>query len=320
VATVAFVLTGLAVYMDHYWLLLVSRIIAGLFSGNLAIAQAGVASLSPPHLRTRFSAVFGGLGSFGWVIGGVIAVAFSHPSINQRWGLSLPAFSIAFLFLLCLCSIWLIYPHEKLDHSSRPESFGKLFANLIKPFRTPVIQHLLVIYGINLLGWMMYQGYLSAYLIEKFDFTFGQEAMVYLASAIWFFIGALLVAFVLLRFISPQLLIRFPIIIAALGVLSFTFIGQSHNIWWAVAIASLGEVIGLACISSLLAHLAPAQMRGRVFGSWNFNLAASTAIGPLAAGYLASVYLELPYILAASLLAASWLYAVIFMWRTKIRI
>lgn len=304
-------LTALGVFWQLYWLLLASRLLAGLFSSNLTIAQASVVSLVPSRLRARFASLFGGMGALGWVIGGLITVVFSGVHLKSQFALSWPPLIIALLFLLCVISIWITFPHEQVTLPKRPR-LGQMLHSILAPYRTPTINHLLWIYFINFLGWMMYQAYLAAYLIEKFQFTWHQEAIVYLVAAIWFLAGAICAATLLLRHVSPRRLIQFPLVFAAIGIASFVLIHDPKYIWYSVSLASIGEVLGAACISALLGKLSPSHLRGRVFGVMNMNLAATSALGPLLAGSLILFSVELPYIVASLVILTCWGYILVW--------
>jgi DHA1 family tetracycline resistance protein-like MFS transporter len=72
---VSFLLTGLA---QSLVVLAISRAIAGLFAGTVAIAQAYVADVTPPQDRARFLGLLGASIGMGFIIGPAIGASLSH--------------------------------------------------------------------------------------------------------------------------------------------------------------------------------------------------------------------------------------------------
>jgi MFS family permease len=76
-AAVSYVMFGLA---DSYWMLLVSRAIAGIMGGNISAAQAYIADVTKPEERAAGMGLIGAAFGLGFVIGPAAATALLHPS------------------------------------------------------------------------------------------------------------------------------------------------------------------------------------------------------------------------------------------------
>lgn len=82
-----------------YWMLLVSRIIAGIGGSNIGVAQAYIADITPHHERSKGMGLIGAAFGLGFVFGPVIGGFLAHQFGYQYAGFGSAAFSFtAFIF------------------------------------------------------------------------------------------------------------------------------------------------------------------------------------------------------------------------------
>ena len=96
-----------------YPLLLGARIVSGLASGNISVAQAYIADISTPRERSRAMGVIGAAFGLGMVTGPALGGLAAH-----AWGHSAPGLLAAGLSLLNLVLAWRILP-ESLQQQHR---------------------------------------------------------------------------------------------------------------------------------------------------------------------------------------------------------
>ena len=103
-----YVLFGFA---GSYLWLLVARLISGLASGNISVAQAYVADVSAPSERSRAMGVIGAAFGLGFIIGPAIGGLAGH-----YWGHTAPGLVAAGLSLLNFGLAWRILPESLHEH------------------------------------------------------------------------------------------------------------------------------------------------------------------------------------------------------------
>ncbi|MGV8025455.1 MAG: MDR family MFS transporter [Anaerolineaceae bacterium] len=88
----------------------------------------------------------------------------------------------------------------------------------------------------------------------------------------------------------PMLLMFFGNILYAIGFSMYGFVGSYPLFLLAMAIITIGEMISSPILQTIVARLAPEQMRGRYMAVFNLGFGAANAVGPLAAGIIMDNY------------------------------
>ena len=94
-------LSAWSIHLHQLWLLFFSRIITGLFSGNLSICMAALADISlDEKAKIRNFSYISMLAGVTFIIGPFIGGRFSDSSINELFNPSLPLWIATFLCFL----------------------------------------------------------------------------------------------------------------------------------------------------------------------------------------------------------------------------
>ncbi|RJQ41167.1 MAG: MFS transporter [Anaerolineaceae bacterium] len=88
----------------------------------------------------------------------------------------------------------------------------------------------------------------------------------------------------------PMLLMFFGNILYAIGFGMYGFVGSYPLFLLAMAIITIGEMISSPILQSIIARLAPNDMRGRYMAVFNLSFGTANAVGPLAAGIIMDNY------------------------------
>ncbi len=122
---------GLWIFAGSFWILVVSRIIGGIASGNLSVATASIADVTSRKDRSKGMAIVGIAFGLGFVLGpalGGYASSWDWSS-NSKSALALTPFSLAALISFCLALVnwtWLAMrfretlPAEKRGDGNEP--------------------------------------------------------------------------------------------------------------------------------------------------------------------------------------------------------
>ena len=102
-------------FAGSYVWLLVARLISGLASGNISVAQAYIADISTPRDRSRAMGTLGAAFGLGFILGPAIGGVSAH-----LWGHAAPGLVAAGLSVLNLALAWRILP-ESLHEQHRTD-------------------------------------------------------------------------------------------------------------------------------------------------------------------------------------------------------
>ncbi|MCB1181666.1 MAG: MFS transporter [Chlamydiia bacterium] len=315
--TLAFALTAYALDRGSLVLVFIGRLAAGLFAGNLTVAQAGVSDLSAPHDRPRRMALFSAVGGIAWMVAPYIGSLSSDDKFVSWFSYSTPFWMMAALFFIILLFL-LFFVQECLSERERSHEGKNPFLNLISVFKLTHLRTPLLLGTLVMLGWMFFEGFIGTYLIQKFHFTEVWIGNAFAFFALFWFLGGLF-ANVLVKKLSPDRLNIVPLIFASLSMFIIGLATKTPLLWIFAAVANFAMANVLACFFGIFTKLAPEEELGKVFGLWTAGFALFSAIGPPFAGWISRYALALPFyvaglwILLIFFLYLKWL----FIWRNR---
>lgn len=273
-----FILLGVA---NSLPILFLSRIIDGISGGNLTIAQAYIADVTPPKERAGAMAIIGigfGLGFVvGPPIGGVLATHF---------GYSAPAFVAAF-FALCSTSLTTFYLKE--HHHVRDDNAKtglNYYLRVIEYLRDHDMRKLLLTFLFFALPFALYVSMFSLFALTELQFT-AEEAGLFLG-----FVGMLGVLWQgavirpLVKKIGEVYCLRLGLCSMVLGLLGLAFARTIPGLVVIAILFSFGTGVTRPSLSSLITQLAPPKRKGGALGvsAWLEKL---LALGCAALGRMA---------------------------------
>jgi DHA1 family tetracycline resistance protein-like MFS transporter len=283
VSTVAQVFTGLA---GSYLVLLIARFVAGLASGNIAVAQACISDVTKPQERGRSMALIGiafGLGfSLGPAIGAL--VSFLYPE-SALYGIALAAAALNGLnLLLVVRRLPETHPHFASSEDQERQNWWQDLRLLLQDqaFRIVMLLGFLQVFG-----FVGVEAVLSLILNDAFHIT--ESKQQYLA---YMFIGFTLV--LVNGAISRPLLGKWgEVRMLNLGqlLLAITMIGlplvapSPVGLYLFLAIMSAGTAFANPSLSSLTSRLAPTHQQGFALGTAQTLGSLARIIGPASFGF-----------------------------------
>lgn len=278
--TIGFIVLGIA---DTVFLLILARLIDGLFGSNMTLAQSILSDITPNHEKTRVfgysSAVFGAGIIFGPAIGGILAdISFG-----------LPMFLAAGVSLVSIFLIVSILPE------TRPRKKGSFQLRItdvlpileIKDF----IKSRIVIVSLGML--LLYNFAFQAF-ISNFALFF--EAIINAKPSD---VGFLLAWLGVLRVIMQSTMIA-PLIkkigedktlLSGIVLMVFTMISLivTNNFWFALlpmSFLAYGTGVSRPILTSKLTNSVPQNQTGTILGVNNSLVSLSQIITPSLGGFI----------------------------------
>ena len=316
-ACVSYVLFALSSGLQNHaialWLMIVSRLFAGLCGGNITVAQAYIADITPPDKRSKGMALIGiafGLGFiFGPIFGGVGLKYF---------GLTGPGWIAA-----AFCAANFILAFSILGESLKPTSeHVRPRPHLDQWMHTltrPKVGLLVVIFFLSTVCFSCFESTLPLLVSDNFHLNIEGTDPAQTTTIVYLFafcgiIGVLVQGAVgpLVKKIGEPKLIAFSLVLTGIslallpymnGRTAFSWAGLFHPEGWpwakllfGLALLSIGSSLTRPPVFGLISNLTPANEQGATIGVAQGIGSLARILGPILATGLYALMPALPYV------------------------
>jgi DHA1 family tetracycline resistance protein-like MFS transporter len=267
------------------WVLFVGRVLAGITSANLTVANAYIADISKPEDRAKNFGLIGAVFGIGFIIGPALG------GLLGNYGLRLPFYAAALLALVNWLYGYFVLPESLAPEHRREFSRGQLspLSSLHSLARYPVVAGL----AVTLVCVSLAQNALQStwVLLTTFRFDWGP-----LQNGLSLAVVGILTVIVqggLVRVLVPKLGERRAILVGlTISVISMTLYGMITRAWMIYPVMVIGSLAGIAgpAIQSFVSRQVSASEQGSVQGALASLMSLTGVIGPLAATQLFAVF------------------------------
>jgi MFS family permease len=274
-----------------FLLLVISRLIGGAMAGNIAVASAAMADITPRAKRSQGMALIGvafGVGFiFGPLLGGFAAqfnLLDAFPGL-AAWGIN--PFSVAALVSLGLTIINLFWVYrcfpETLTMAEPEERAGEAIKRWGRG-DTPAIDRANLTYFLFILAFSGLEFTITFFAVERFAFTPWQNGLLFL------YIGFLLIVVQggIVRRLGPRLgellMARLGLAFAVASLLLMATAQTVPAMLFALAFLGLGIGLVTPSLSAVVSRYARNERQGYNLGLFRALSSLGRAIGPILAG------------------------------------
>lgn len=281
-----------------YTVLLISRILAGIFAATIGTAQAYIADVTGHADRGKQMALIGAAFGVGFTLGPVLGW-LSHEGL----GMSGPGVVAASFSVVAFLLAWRKLPeperHVPLEKRGWFSTQGLRLA-----LRTPGVPLILLLQIVAVFCFANFEGTLARLTEEKWGYDIQGNGLLFT------YVGfCLLMAqgFVVRRFmprVGERNFARLGCLLLGAGLLGIAAGGgQLAWILGVLAVAVFGFAMISPSLSSLLSLATPSDRQGEILGIGQSGLSLARILGPWAGMSLFAVSPETPYWSSAALMA-----------------
>ncbi len=268
-------------FTSSFILLFLARMIGGIGSANIGIAQAYMSDISTPEERTKNLGMVGAMFGIGFVLGPFIGGILKDISGegSALWvGLGAAAFN---LLNFISAYFFLKESNQQIDHAKK-RNYNP-FTQILHWIRQPVFSQLMWLFFLYVVAFSIMQITSGLLWKEKYGLTIKQSTYVFafigITSAI--FQGGL-VGKLSKKFTSKQLIIGGSIIMG-IGLASIPLPPKGYFLPWeliACGVLSFGNACITPAVTSWLSRIAPPIAVGQVLGANQSFSSLARVIGP----------------------------------------
>jgi MFS family permease len=286
------------------WIMLASRLFAGICGANITVAQAYIADITPPEQRSARMGLVGMAFGLGFILGPVLGGLSA-----KYFGLTGPGWTAA-----ALCAINFVWASLMLAESWQPaEHFQTQRPHLEQWWHVLRMPRLNLLVGIFFLATFCFSSFETSIglLVEK-NFHIAEQRGLdsVLGTVSWLIaycglIGALAQGGLLRRMVKKMgepKLIAASLFMAAMGIAVLPFLMTWGTLLVALAVFSFGSSMTRPPVFGMISILTPAHEQGSTMGVAQGVGSLARIAGPFfAIGIFGKDHLPIPYLCCAGL-------------------
>lgn len=288
------------------WVIIGSRLLAGVMGANISVAQAYMADISPPDQRSKSMGLIGmafGLGFvFGPAIGGFAVTWFG--SQGPGW---VAAGISGFAFLFALVKLKESKGEQATKAEQRPH-----FQQILHVLAQPQLRLLILLFFSATFCFTTFETTLGWLVLDNFGLSHttaeGAVTVSYL-FAFAGFVGAMVQGGAigrLVKMLGEKKLIVVSLLLTGLSLAPFPYTREWGPFLAVLAGLAVGSSLARAPIFGMISILAPADEQGATIGVAQSVGSLARILGPIFAGACFQYSQQLPYLVCGgiSILAA----------------
>jgi MFS family permease len=294
--------------------LLAARIIAGIGSANISVAQAYMTDISKPEDRTKNLGMVGAVFGLGFIIGPVVGGYLK--SFSGEGSVLWVGLGAAMLNCINLISAWLTLTESNKNIDKNITRSLNPLNQILRWLQAPVINQLMWIFALYVSAFSMMQVTSGLLWKEKYGLNEKETSYVFaLIGVVSALSQGLFIRWFTKRFTEKKLIISGAILmgfsLALIPVPTVELFIPFELI--IVALLAFGNALITPPLTSWLSKIAPEQAVGQVMGANQSFASLSRVIGPAMGGLLYPVWHSLPFFVSGAIMIVPlWL-----IWKLK---
>ncbi|MDC9604307.1 MFS transporter [Xenorhabdus griffiniae] len=304
---IAFAISAYAVIESSAGLLLLSRLLAGMMAGNVAIAQASMADISTPGNKTKNLTMIQTALGLAWVIGPPTGGWLTNFSLGSFSGYMTPFVIMAAIFILLFIYTLVAYPDTLEKHTQEKINAFSGLVQIAKAYSHTELRTAFAVWTIFVAGWWLFESFLPAYLLDIYRFSSFQIGTFLASMGATYALFQYFVVRHVAKFAKPESMVRYSLVVSSLAVMAIPIV--SNVIYLHILITLFVTSMGFALpgLISSISNLVPENEQGEIMGSISSIQALATLMVMLVGGFLDTTNIRVTVVGGGLLLLISWL-------------
>jgi MFS transporter, DHA1 family, tetracycline resistance protein len=293
------------------WLLLASRVFAGICGANLAVANAYIADVTPPEQRTQRMGLIGMAFGFGFIFGPALG-AFSF----ARFGLPGPGWTAAAFCAFNFLLGYMVLAESWKPHSDRAPTRPAL-GQWIQVMNRPTVGLVIGLYFLATFCFACFESTFSLLVKEKFKYDESHAGYLFAYCGV---LAAVIQAGLIGRLnkhFGEQRLIFGSLILLGVSLALLPLTATLTGLLLVLAVFAVGSGVNRPPTFGLISLRSSAEEQGSILGVAQSIASLARIVAPIFANVLYATKPALPYLVCAGVALAAGLAAWQFLCRAE---
>jgi len=297
-----YVLFAVGVILGNIPLLFVARALDGITGGNMSVAQAALADVTPPRERTKTFGLIGAMFGVGFILGPFLGGVLADARVVSWFTAATPFWFAAILASLNTASVILQFDETNQHIRFVPLDLGRSLQNIARAYALPPLRPLFATIFFFNAGFGFFISFFGVFLIDRFGFTQTDIGNFFAYVGVCMIVTQLVTTRrVAARFGESQVL-RVSILGVSMMMGVYTLTPSWRWIFLIAPFSSTFNGLTMANMGGLLSRSVAPDVQGEVLGIASSIQALAQALPPLGAGFVAATFSPKAPVLAASLM------------------
>jgi len=300
---ISFVMFAVGIIIKNIPLLFISRAFDGLTGGNISVAQAVVADVTPPEQRAKTFGLIGSAFGLGFILGPFLGGILSENKLVGWFNAATPFWFAAILSFIDVCIILICLAETFKTDKNKKIIWSQSIKNIAKAYSMKNLRVVFISSFLFQSGFTFFTTFFSVFLITKFAFTQSNTGNFFAYLGIWLVLTQAILTRLIARRFNEYKVLRITLILT--GVFVFAYL--LPPVWWGLLIVApffaAANGLSQANLTSLVSRSANRENQGEILGVSASVQALAQAIPAMLSGFIAAALTpSSPAIVAASIL------------------
>lgn len=306
---VGYAMFAIAIITKNIPLLFISRAFDGITGGNISVARAVIADVTPIEHRTKNFAKIGAAFGIGFVLGPYLGARLAEPGVSffglfntPHWfTTATPFWFTSILSLLNTIFVLAILPetHKHINKHLKM-AWNKSVHNIVKAANSVRLRTIFAAEFLFFGGFTFFTTFFQILLIQKLGFKVNNIGDYFAFIGISIAVTQVLVTPFLAKRFSNQQILRFSLLGNGLALFLLLWPHNTRELLLATPIFAMFNGLTMANATALISRSADKTIQGEVLGIEASVQALAQSVPAALAGYIATLGVNVPVIVGAS--------------------
>lgn len=288
--TLSYVLFAFGIKIESLSLLFFSRILDGITGGNISVAQAIVADISPIEKRTKNYGLMGAAFGLGFIIGPFIGGKLSDPNLVSWFSVETPFwFAVILSAINFFMVVWLLVETNPRGEPRVPLNWKQSIEHIEKAFRIKELRSIFFSTFVYYSGFSFFTTFFSIFLIERLNFHQGHIGNFFAYVGIWLIFTQVVIIRYMLKNKSESQILPVAMFFAGIGIFALLMVKSVTALALVIPIFAIANGITIVNITSLVSKSGSKNVQGEILGINASVQASAQSIPPILSGFIAAI-------------------------------